>query len=495
MAEKISDIARVVGKYLDKQGRNTSYIPYSAVIQECLAWYRGANSWHKYRMYNGRRYKTMERATLNMAKYVCQDLASLMMTEKVKIQLSDEVSQKLIDNVLEDNNFYVMANNLKELMFALGTSAYVESLQGDKAVIDYIHGDLIFPLKWDNGEIIDCAFAKMGHDTKDAVCTLILHELVDREDGQGKEYKITTIEIDEQGDIVPPIRFKDGIKDSNIESVVRTGTDIPFFQISKPNIVNNFDKTNPLGMSVIWNNIDTLKSIDIIFDSLRNEYKTGKKRIFVNSGLKSIEVVNRKDAKNKVVDCIDANDTEFYSLPTEDNGEIPIKVFDPLLRVAEHEQGLNTNLNLLSRGVTLGDGFYEFSNGKIARTATEVVSINSSLFRNLKRHEIIERKALIGMTRALLYIYNVLNGGIYDYNQNITVNFDDSIIEDTDKEKQTAMLEYDKGIIDKVEYISITRDMTRQQAMKFVKEMEATETMKDVSVNFGGFGGVNEFSE
>ena len=351
---------------------------------------------------------------------------------------------------------------------------------------------MIFPLKWDNGKIIDCAFAKIGRNDPEqkSFCTLITHELVDKEDGSGKEYLIKTLYIDREGSVVVPSNFASGVNGENVCCEVRTGTDIPFFQISRPNIVNNYDKTCPLGMSVIWNNIDTLKSIDMIFDSMKNEFKTGKKRIFIPSGLKTVSVVPKEDAKNKIVDCFDANDTEFYSLPTEDNTEVPIKVFDPLLRVAEHEQGLNTELNLLSRGVTLGDGFYEFSNGKVARTATEIVSVNSSLFRNLKRHELIEKSALIGMVRAILYMYNDQTEEAYDYMQPISVDFDDSIIEDKDKEAQRAMLEYDKGLIDKVEYHAILKNMTRENAMKYVKEMESSETMKDISNGFGGFGGL-----
>ena len=483
---KISSIAKVVGKYFDKQNRNITYIPFSSVQQECISWYRGLADWHNYKIWNGLHRIGRQRASLSMAKIVCQDLAGLVFSEKLKIKASGNREQELIDATLSNNNFNVMANQLYELTCAIGTGAFVESLQGDEVVIDYIQGDMVFPLKWDNGKIIDCAFAKRGGDTESAFCTLIIHEL--KEDKEGKHYEIKTIEITEEGDIVPPTRFKKGVTESNIESVIKVKGDIPLFQIIKPNIVNNYDKTSPLGLSVFYNSIDTLKSIDLIYDSLRNEYQSGKRRIFVKSGLKTVLQKSTKDAnKSVVVNNIDPNDTEFYSLETEDGEKVPITEFSPALRVAEHEQGLNVQLNLLSRGVTLGDGYYNFNNGAVGRTATEVISVNSALFRNLKRHELIIDKALKDMCRAILFLYDYLGGGV-DFETEITVDYDDSIIEDTDKIKQSALQEYNAGLIDKVQYLAITRKMTREQALEFVKEMEETETMKDLNAGFGGFG-------
>ena len=485
---KISSIARVVGKYFDKQNRNITYIPFSAVQQECIAWFRGLTDWHSYRIWNGLRRIGKQRASLNMAKIACQDLAGLTINEKLKINVGDEENkreQELIDATLMNNNFMVMGNQLYELTCAIGTGAFVESLQNDEVVIDYIQGDMIFPLKWDNGKIIDCAFAKRGGDTESAFCTLIIHELKGEKDK--KHYEVRTIEISEEGDIVPPTRFKKGITESNVGSVLITNADVPLFQIIKPNIVNNYDKTCPLGLSIFYNSIDTLKSIDLIYDSLRNEYQSGKRRIFVKSGLKTVIQKSKTDVSKTVVNNIDSNDTEFYSLETEDGEKVPITEFSPTLRVAEHEQGLNVQLNLLSRGVTLGDGYYNFNNGAVGRTATEVISVNSALFRNLKRHELIVEKALKDMCRAILFLYDYLGGGV-NYNTEVTIDFDDSIIEDTDKIRQSAMQEYNAGLIDKAEYFAITRKQTREQGLAFVREMEATETMKDVNAGFGGFG-------
>lgn len=479
----LSNVANVVSKYLQRSNLNVSYIPYTTMIQLYLAWYRGVNEWHKYKVWNGLKRNEFTRASLNMAKTVCEDLASLTLNEKCSIQLTDAEAQEFIDKTLEYNNFKVEGNHLCELMYALGTGAFVESWCNDKVFVDYIHGDMIFPLSWDNGKILECAFVKVGGNNKQTCYTIIMHQLETNLDTGKKEYVIRTVEVDKDGSVVRPMQIADGLRNAEgYTSVFHTHSDLPLFQIIKPNIVNNYDKTNPLGMSIFGNAIDTLKSIDLCYDSLANEFKLGKKRVFIKSGLKTIKFIEQKDAKNTIVDHVDPNDVLFYQLNTDDNeGKLPIQAYDPLLRVADHSSAIDMLLKVLSRTCGLGENYYAFINNAVARTATEIISTNSSLFRNIKKQELVLDYAIKGMCRAILYLNNLFAGTNYNIEQKITIDFDDSIIEDTEAEKQQAMAEYNAGLIDQIEYFVLTRDMTREKAQEFVAKMKATDTMKEVS--------------
>lgn len=487
-----NDIANAVGKYLERSGINVSYIPYTDVVQDCYSWYKNETDWHNYYVWNGLRRIHKERAKLGMAKMACEDWASLLINEKVKITASGDKEQAIIDETLKDNKFVVEANKLVELMFALGTGAFVETWN-NKVTIDYIHGDLIFPISWDNGVIKECAFATIGGTLEKAEYTLILHLL----DETGC-YVIKTVEIDADGGVcrpTRPIQIAQGLQvieaeDKEFTSIIYTGSNVPCFQIIKPNIVNNYDKTSPFGMNIIYNAIDILKSIDTEYDSLLNEFSLGKKRIFVKNGLRSIKVVdNKADRKNALINHIDPNDTEFYTLNADggEDGKIPIQIFDPSLRTSEHSVALNMQMNLFARAVGLGDGFYEFNGSNSARTATEIVSINSALFRNLNKHELMMTDAINGLCKAILSLYNIYGKEKVNIDAEITIDYDDSIIDDTEKTQQKAMAEYNAGLIDQIEYFALTRDMTREQAQKFVAEMKATDTMKQVDsiLNFG----------
>ena len=61
---------------------------------------------------------------------------------------------------------------------------------------------------------------------------------------------------------------------------------------------------------------------------------------------------------------------------------------DMNLRTEEHSKGIQDMLNALSSKCGFGENHYKYERGSIA-TATQIVSENSTLFRTLKKHEII----------------------------------------------------------------------------------------------------------
>lgn len=481
----IPKVAEVVGKYLRRSNINTPYLPYFEKVQEFLSWYRGSTEWHEYRRWNGQKRIKLKRYSLDMAKTVCEDLASLIGVEKLNITFQDKDAQKFVEGVFKENSFKVNASQLFELMEALGTCAFVSSMQDGKIVIDYIHGDLIFPLKWDNGKITECAFAIVGGDNENTDYQLIMHTI----DEATGNYIIKRVNLDVNGEIARPSQIADAMNGEVEEEEWDTKTNIPQFRVCKTNIVNNYDKTSPLGMSTFGNAIDTLKSIDETFDSLHNEFSLGKKRIFIKSGLKAIRFEDEDSFKKSIYNQVDSNDVEFYQIDWagEHEDKPPIYESNMTLRIAEHQQGLDMLVKLLGRKCGLGDGFYSFDGASLGRTATEVISANSSLFRNIKKQELMVADAIIGLCRTILNMANMNFGTTFDVDQEITIDFDDSIIEDTQKEKEQAMAEYNAGLIDQIEYFVLTRDMTREQATDFVAKMKATDTLKAVSsiMNFG----------
>ena len=68
------------------------------------------------------------------------------------------------------------------------------------------------------------------------------------------------------------------------------------------------------------------------------------------------------------------------------------------------------------------------------------------MYQNLKKHELVLEKALADMTRAIAF----LRGMKTDFE--VSVNFDDSIIEDTAALKQQFLQEIRDGVRQKWEY-------------------------------------------
>lgn len=431
---------------LSKLGYSTVLSSYYDHIKTWKEWYKGKADFHSYDIYNGVKKVRCERQSLGMAKKVSEDKADLLLNEKVSIKLAKETAQKKIDSVLDDNNFWVRGNQLVEKSQALGTGALVEYLEGDEIKIDYIEADCIYPLTWSNGQITECAFASMFSD----------------KDGEKIYVNIHTLE--EGRYIVQNKLFnKDGKEiEHDLLPIWRTGSTTPVFQIITPNIANNINTTCPLGLSIFANSIDVLKGIDLVYDSYDNEFKLGKKRIFVDNSLLQI---NTSDGEVRAV--FDANDTVFYGFPlnSERGSNKAIEQSDLTLRANEHELALQSRLNLLSSKCGFGQNYYQFEKTGV-KTATEVVSENSQLYRNIKKDEIILDKALTDMVRAILFLAEM------NPEEEISIAFDDSIIEDTEAIAKRAMIELNSGIIDKVIYYQRVYGYEKEAAIKLIKEIE-----------------------
>lgn len=434
-----------IRQLLEKLGHKDLLKPeWYANIAKWLEWYGGKAKFHYYSVYNGRESIPCVRKTLGMAKKVAEDKADLLLNEKVTINIGVEDLQDYLDEVLDVNNFWVRGNQLIELANALGTGAFVEFMEGDEVRIDYVPAPCVWPLNWRNGDITECAFASIlaiGEDER----TYINRHILDN----GK-YVVYNHLLDKAGREVP---LPEGVL-----PVWNTNSETPLFQIVTPNIVNNIDISNPMGVSVYANSIDDLQTVDLVYDSFHNEFKLGKKRIFVDGS-----AVKPNPVDGSLDPIFDPNDTVFYGLPGRDNDK-SITESNMELRVQEHITAIQTTLDILSEKCGFGKGYYKFD-GDGVRTATEVVSQNSKLFRKIKKDEIILEKALIDMARAILF----LGGKAVDVD--ISIAFDDSIIEDTEAIAKRALLELQAGIIDNVIYYQRVYGLTEEQAVQMAAEV------------------------
>ena len=140
------------------------------------------------------------------------------------------------------------------------------------------------------------------------------------------------------------------------------------------------------------------------------------------------------------------------------------------LRINEHKEGIQTGLNLLSSKIGFGENRYEFNKAGLT-TATQVISENSELYRTVRKYELQIENGLFDLFKSMCYIAkNFLGLGVEDEPE-IAIDFDDSIIEDKAETQRRALLEYNSGLIDAIEYHSITRQLTREQAKQYLEDM------------------------
>lgn len=421
---------KAITQYLKGLGYDCVEDDFYSQIDLWQKWYRGyVPSFHDYRQYNGRKKIRRTRKSLGMAKAVAEDWANLALNEKVGIALKKKSAEKRVWSMLDANQFRVRGNQLLEQAFALGTGAFVERKEGDEVKIDYIRAGMVYPLAWDNGRITQCAFGSERTVKQEKQVYLNIHTLANG------HYVIENHLFRRNGTALTEIALPDDVKER-----VETKSPTPLFQIIRPNIANNFAPDCPLGISVYANALDQLEGLDLVYDSYCNEFRLGKKRITVPVTMARMAM----EEDGSVTPVFDDNDTEFYAIPSVDQGENKIEEHNMELRYEAHEAGVQTALNLLSFKCGMGRDRYNFKDGEV-KTATEVVSEKSDLFQSLKKHELLLEGALIGMAQAVAELLGLGE-------QEVTINFDDSIIEDTGAEKLRFLQEIRDGVRQKWEY-------------------------------------------
>lgn len=364
-------------------------------------------------------------ATLNMPKVASEELATLIFNEKVELSLSDVNFNDFIHGVLNDNKFISNMQNYLEFMFAMGGMVIKPYVKGSKIQLSYVTADCFLPVSWTNARITEGVFInetrKQGkvythlewHTFEGGVYT-ITNELYESENGNDLGSKVPLSVLYPDMDELIPIH----------------GIEKPLFAYFKPNIANNIDSNVPLGISIYANSYDTLKSLDIAFDSLQREFRLGRKRIIVPAHM--IKMVVDPDT-GKQQRYFDPTDETYEAFDGGNMDEHQINEINVTLRVEEHIAAMNALLNILAMQIGFSPGTFSF-NGQSMKTATEVVSENSKTFRTKQSHEnVIEQgiKDLIDCIAVLASLY-----GLYKLptEYETTIKFDDSIAQDADAE-------------------------------------------------------------
>lgn len=407
-------------------------------------WYRGhLPSFHNYYIWNGRKNINMQLKSLQMAKKVCEDWADLLLNEKCDIVLPNDVDRTNFDKIMDETKFWMIANESVEQSFALGYGAILMSVKNltvgsmgsnkkdGKIDFQFVNRKNITVLSTYNGNITEAMFTTENSDNT----YYVLHLLNDK-----GTYDIYT--------------YRQEKEDKTLVNIFHTDSKVAWFQVIRPFISSNFifgDKVLEPYISIFGNSTDTLRAIDTKYDSYDNEFIAGRKRLFVSD--ETVIVENTKGGEQKK--AFNPFSSTYHILPeTADNSQFMKDESGPL-RASEHILAINSELNLLSAKVGLGEAFYRFD-GEGFATATQVISENSKLFRTLKKHQILVEYALINLTIAMAeasvkYTDTPINIPIDKYHE-IKVQFDDSIIEDKGTEQMRDKEDVAAGLMSPIEY-------------------------------------------
>ena len=448
-------------------------------------------------------------STMNAGKMACAQMARYVWNERCSISASmnnapeDDPLNGFLQMVLKDNRFGTAFGDLLEKCFALGGCSLKEWVEipkdengndiGEgKVRIGYTMASQFVPTAWDNSRVNSAIF--VSREARDG----FYYSVVEWHRLDGTTYRVTN-------DL-----YRQPIKDGEPQNILgwwyplneiypllspdTTIYDVhnAFFQYIRPFGANYADDNSPLGMSIYAPALNTLHGLDIMFDSLQREFVLGKKRITVPARAMKTVVING----NQPMRYFDADDEVWEALAT-DNPE-DLKVYDNSvdLRVDPHITGINGDLSILCAQIGFDPGTLSFDASKGLKTATEVISENSKTFSTVKAHENIIRDSLEQMVHAILElavhygltykgqsIESLIAGG-YE----VSVKFDDSIIEDKNAEINQGTMLVGAGLMSKkrfmMETLGYTEDIANQELTQIGEENKSNSV--EVTRLFGG---------
>ncbi|MBR6808073.1 MAG: hypothetical protein IKM46_06820 [Clostridia bacterium] len=445
--------------YLERAHGITSPREYYARIDEWGAWMKGhLRSFHEFYENGNGGFPIKRRLySLNMAKKICEDWASLIMGEKTYIKASDSKSDEWLGGSDGQHGFIGETGLLRgmtrmiEKVFGLGSGAALLRLDGvklrdgrltgdgnTKLRVDFVDAAHIVPISTQGGRITEAAF--ISEARKDGCDTVYveLHRL--EEDG----YVITNEWLcmkNGELEAVPPKR--------GVASVVRTGSFVPLFAVLTPCITNYIDELSGLGVSVFAQATDCLRGVDLAFNNFCRDLKLGGKKVFVNRSL----VMRGEDGVTYTPD--DVAQQLFVTVGDGDiDGETMIKEHNPSLRAEENAVAVQHQLDYLSFRCGLGTRHYLFSGvqGKAQLTATQYTGEMQDLIQNTARHRVNVTEFLVSIIRAALWAGKHVIGAELDEDCEVSVRFDDSYFIDSESERTRDRAEVEAGLMKPFEF-------------------------------------------
>lgn len=477
------DIKAIV-KALQKEGYSAP-TSYASFIENCtdvwFQWYKGfVNNFHKYQVLGGQS-KTVEatRSTLNMAKTVSEDWASFLLNEKTYINLDDKPTQKYLvgddleqeSGMLGESGFWVKANKLVERAYALGTCAVVATIANakmknniiteGKIKLKYIKNpNRIIPLKWEDNEIIDCAFISTYVLENNSYFNAHIHQMQ-----PNGSYKIKNMEFIKKNDEYVRTKFE-GVESYTLNKKA--------FFILKPNLENNLYDDLPLGLSIYSTAIDAFKTTDLSYTNFDSDFLLGRKKIFMSQDL----VATTMSDGVAIPDTDKTAETSMFVLVPEmqnpEGKKMLFEEYNPAIRVEENTKGIQTGLNMISFKCQLGSNFYDFD--KVSRTVyqnTDSTKANTgALQKSIAKQRIAITEFLKELVTGVLSLAKQL-GEVVDPESKLSIQFDESFFTDEKYEKEQFLKEIAAGVRKKHEYRMKFFGESEEEAKKNTEDEES----------------------
>lgn len=399
--------------------------------------------------------------SLQLGASIAEEFARLT-TLEMKSEITGSVRADFINEyyqkVLEDLKSHLALYN------AVGGGYLKPFVKNNRFYIDYVAQTDCKPLQFDSaGNITSMIFSSQITKGDKRYTRLEVHTLEDTNYTiENKAYvtesynssmlgrEISLFEVSEWADLEPRTVIE------NIEK--------PLFAYYKVPLTNNIDAKTCLGVSVYNKAIDSIRKADVQASRLDYEYESAERSIYAD--IDALRNQEGKERRSKIVKKLNTGEDGFY------------KEFSPQLRDEGFIRGENKIKQEIEFQCNLAYGTISDPN-TVDKTATEINASKQRSYASVSQMQNSLEKAL----KHLVYIldvycdlYELAPAGEYE----VSAEWDDSIIVDTESEQRIRLQETNLGLGSKLDYLMWRYGLTEEQAQEKLDRIKQEKSENEI---------------
>lgn len=437
----------------------------SGHIERWYGWYTGNCDWYeeRYAGVDGRAHKR-RKLSLRPARRVCREWASLIANEMGARTDSPRASEWL-RRYCEGTGLFTLFQRGVERAFAMGTGAMALwfDVRDEGAAIRVRRYDakMVVPLTWDEDGTTECAFCtRVTVGGKQAV-QLQMHVL------DGGSYHVVT-KVWRGGRELAPEAL-------GIIEDFDTACETPTFCLLSPAIDNALQDTSPYGVSVFEDAVGAMKVLDTAWTALYDETDLMRAVLMLPDSMIDLRQAG-PDGKMRAVPFGDQEQRLYRITSGSTIDEGKPYAFAPAMRTSSIYETYAAACAALGDECGFGSQYFQPDKAGGLKTATEVSADNSAFMRNIRNHENALGKGLGRLLTSLVECARIHCGAdVEEGAQPIEVVWDDSIITDTQAEKQQMLAEIAAGVVPKWMYLSTFYGKSEDEARLLMPEQSVID--------------------
>lgn len=378
------------------------------------------------------------------------------------LKLTAGKNNELIQRVFEENNFTVMFRKQLELTSAEGTAAvYVwldkadvmtdGTVKGGKIRLNYIDALGYIPLTIENNRVIEAAFWGTDYVSTSEIGTLVIYTRNDT-----GRYVCTTVKFDEDEAV-------------SEQTETELGEVCPF-AIMRTAEVNTLANMEGYGYPKVFGCIPYFLALDIALTSFITDLVTSPAKTLVNERICGFSDSGEAITPNKQM----KDEFVFLGESLPDQNSV-VQTIQTEIRSEQFKKATELIFGMLSAKFGYGTRKYTFDNRGEIITATQYIGERQDAMQELNKQRGEAEKYIADIVNAVLWFAETYQSEHVTYDEDISVEFDDSYIEsryDRLESYRLDVVEGIGGIYLLVRYLMEKYSITEEEAMKWAQAGE-----------------------